>query len=52
MWRMRIARWITKTTNAHLAYVILTAFHNKNAYMKAPHNYIICCLPSYVSDTE
>jgi len=25
-WRMRFACWITKATNTHLAYVILTAF--------------------------
>jgi len=26
IWRMRIACWITKTTNTHSAYVILIAF--------------------------
>jgi hypothetical protein len=26
IWRMRIARWIPKATNIHLAYVILIAF--------------------------
>jgi hypothetical protein len=26
MWRMRIARWITKATDIHSEYVVLTAF--------------------------
>ena len=30
IWRMRIACLITKATEAHLKYVIITAFRNKN----------------------
>ena len=33
---MRIVCWITKATNTHSEYVILTAFPGKNGYTNAP----------------
>ena len=41
---MRIACWITKATNTHSEYVILTAFPRKQA--NATHCYIIRTFPA------
>jgi hypothetical protein len=39
VWRMRIAYWVTKTTDTHSEYVIiyLLLFHGNNSYANAPH---------------
>jgi hypothetical protein len=46
IWRMRIARWITKATHTHSQYVILTAFplqqwlHERTCLLR--HTYFAC----------
>ena len=53
IWRMRIACWIPKVTNAHTPVcLILDAFNYKNGCMKAPHCYVIPKLPLLVSPWE
>ena len=42
---MRIACWITKATDTHLKYVILTTFHGKNGCTNAPQCYVTVTLP-------
>ena len=42
--RMRFACWITKVTNTHSKYVILTAFHDNNSYVNALRCYVIYTL--------
>jgi hypothetical protein len=45
--RMRFACWITKATDTHSEYVILTVLHDNNGYANAPQCYVytyIACL--------
>jgi len=46
IWRMRIAVWITKATDTHLKYVILTAFPLQRWLQERPSvlrcTYIAC----------
>jgi hypothetical protein len=46
IWRMRIAYWITKATDAHAEYVILIAFHGNNGYPNAPQLYVYTYMSS------
>ena len=41
IWRMCIARWITKATNRQSEYVLLIASHYNNGCTNAPHCYVI-----------
>ena len=45
--RIRIACWITKATNTHSEYVILTAFHGKYIFANA----LQCYVYTYVSNS-
>jgi len=45
MWRIRIACWINKATDASSEYVILFAFYGNNGYRYAPERYVIGTLP-------
>ena len=44
-WRMRFARLLTKATNTHTDYIILS--HGKNSYANASRCYIICLVTRY-----
>ena len=50
IWRMRIARWIPKSTSTHLEYVILTAFARQQLLDErtsiARYTYIACLVLS------
>jgi hypothetical protein len=52
IWRMRTACWITKTTDTHSEYTILTVFHINNSYTNRYHCYIIRTLPVLFSFTD
>jgi len=39
--RMRSAFWVTKATDTHSQYVILTVFHCNNGFMNAPQYYVL-----------
>ena len=41
--RRRIACWITKATNTHSEYVILTVLHGNSGYAKAAEYYVYTC---------
>ena len=43
---MRFVCWITKATEAHSEYVILTAFHGNRGYVNALQNYVIHAVPA------
>jgi hypothetical protein len=45
VWRVRIARWLSKATNAHSEYVILLLFHCNNGCTHAPQCYVTRTLP-------
>jgi hypothetical protein len=45
VWRMRIAFGITKATDTHSEYLILTAFYNNKSFENAPPCYIYTALP-------
>ena len=49
IWRMCMACWVTKATNTHSEYVILTVFHDKNGCMNGPEYYIIRALSVLLS---
>ena len=40
IWRMRVACWITKATNTHSEYIILTTYQCNNGYTNAPQYYV------------
>jgi hypothetical protein len=42
--RMRVACWITKTTDTHSEYVILLLFHGKSGYANVPQCFVTCTL--------
>ena len=45
VWRMRIACWLTKASDAHTEYVILLFFYCYNDYTNATHWYVhVHCL--------
>jgi hypothetical protein len=44
--RLRIVCWITKATDTHSEYVILTAFPANNGYANAPQCYVYTTLPA------
>jgi hypothetical protein len=50
LWRMRIACWITETTDTHSECVIFAAFHSNNGYTCSSHCYVtvhwLSCLKS------
>jgi len=47
-WRMRFEYWITKATNTHSIYVVLTAFPLQQWFHDAPHCYVIRTLPVFL----
>ena len=42
---MCFACWITKATDTHTEYVILTAFHSSSGYVNEPQ----CCVYMYIA---
>jgi len=52
---VRIASWITKTTDTPQNMVILIAFHGNNCYANAPQFYVctyIACLVKFMKQTS
>jgi len=55
IWRMRIACWITKATNQHREYVVLTAFPLQQLFRERASilRYMYCTLPvSYLANSQ
>jgi hypothetical protein len=45
MWRMRIACWITKTTDSHSEYIMDIVFYGKNSCTNEPQCHVISPVP-------
>jgi hypothetical protein len=49
IWRMRIARWILKTTNTHSKHVILMVFRDNNCYANALQCHVVRTWPLLIN---